>query len=417
MIVPESTVDLNGTPTISWAKINLATGEYIGVNEDGGNEGAFEFVGLVAEGIELTISVVKYFSPIMAFDTGAVLSVAYELTVSNRSQPEAAVRLAAQKEQAQELYKQLIENSEAVNLILSSDSVAQKVIGKINGAKNDTVYGASDRRLGAAEEHLQCNPGCDHKAIDWRGSRRHRLSHRSAAALGVAGKPDERNHQCDEPAFARLDPGSGADDKHRRVAANQRKLVFDGDQRFEATNLSAAAATVVDSSGNTVGTGPSRWPRSGAVALGVSGNDQFSVNGTGSLSAYGPAETGLGVSGNWDSYSATVTGSVTITLTTDGLTLNGTTLPAGTYKITTASAALSGSGQTTSPNFSGSMSITATGGVVSLGPGSGNISAAGTPLDPTNGVTLDGYTGTISVSANGNATRRCHAQWQCRPTC
>ena len=41
-------------------------------------------------------------------------------------------------------------------------------------------------------------------------------------------------------------------------------------------------------------------------------------NGQGSLSFYGPAESSLGVSGNWDNYSATVTGNVSITLTTAG---------------------------------------------------------------------------------------------------
>ena len=137
---------------------------------------------------------------------------------------------------------------------------------------------------------------------------------------------------------------------------------------------------------------------------GCPGTDQFSVDGTGSLSAYGPAETGLGVSGDWDYYSATVTGTVALTLTTGGLTLNGATLPAGTYTITTNSAALSGSGQTTSPDFSGSVSITATGDAIDLGPGSGTFSAGGASLNPTNGVTLDGYTGTIAVAANGTGT-------------
>ena len=61
----------------------------------------------------------------------------------------------------------------------------------------------------------------------------------------------------------------------------------------------------------------------------------------------------LGVSGDWTSYTATVTGSVAITLTTDGLTLNGPTLPAGTYTITTTSATLSGSGPSTRPTSRG----------------------------------------------------------------
>ena len=97
VIVPDSTVELNGTSTISWAEINLATGEYIGINEDGGHEGAFEFLGLVSEGLELEIKVVKYFAPVMAFDTGAVLSVAYELNAGTEGQDEAAERAAAKR--------------------------------------------------------------------------------------------------------------------------------------------------------------------------------------------------------------------------------------------------------------------------------------------------------------------------------
>ena len=104
----------------------------------------------------------------------------------------------------------------------------------------------------------------------------------------------------------------------------------------------------------------------------------------------------------WKNYSGNVTGNVSITLTTDGLTLNGQTLPAGTYVITTSSATLSGSGQTTSPNFSGSVSISATGGTINLGAGSGNLTVGGTSVDATNGATLDGYTGSIAVTAGGD---------------
>ena len=75
--------------------------------------------------------------------------------------------------------------------------------------------------------------------------------------------------------------------------------------------------------------------------------------------------------------------------------------PAGTYTITTSSASLSGSGQTTSANVSGSESITATDGTISLGPGSGNVSVGGNVLAATNGATLDGYTGSITIAAGG----------------
>ena len=44
VVVPDQSVLLNGSPTIAWAEINLSTGEYIGVDADGGHEGAFEFL-------------------------------------------------------------------------------------------------------------------------------------------------------------------------------------------------------------------------------------------------------------------------------------------------------------------------------------------------------------------------------------
>ena len=84
---------------------------------------------------------------------------------------------------------------------------------------------------------------------------------------------------------------------------------------FQAQRLDATVATVTDATGKPVGTGAVELTADSPVAAGISGNNQYSVNGTGSLSFYGPAETNLGVSGDWDNYSATVTGNVSITLT------------------------------------------------------------------------------------------------------
>ena len=138
--------------------------------------------------------------------------------------------------------------------------------------------------------------------------------------------------------------------------------------------------------------------------MAVFGNDSYSVTGAGTLALYGPALSNLGASGSWDTYRATVTGSVSITLTTGGLTLSGQALPAGTYTITTSSATLSGSGTMSAPNFAGTTTISATSGTINLGPGSGTLSVGAKPVDLTDEATLDGYTGTISVSANGDGT-------------
>ena len=179
----------------------------------------------------------------------------------------------------------------------------------------------------------------------------------------------------------------------------------DSDVFFGIQGLAVATGQVVNASGANMGEGSLTLQSSGG-SVAVSGEDSYSVDGVGSLSFYGPSERNLGVSGDWQNYTATVTGNVSITLTVPAgaLTLNGQALPAGTYTITTNSAALSGSGTMSAPNFAGTASITATNGTINLGPGSGSLSVGGMPLDPTDETTLDGYSGTISVSANGDGT-------------
>jgi uncharacterized membrane protein len=170
---------------------------------------------------------------------------------------------------------------------------------------------------------------------------------------------------------------------------------------FQIMALNADSSTVLDSSGHDIGSGTATFLGSSALAVSVNGNDAFSVSGSGTLSFFGPAETTLGVSGNWDNYAATITGNLSLTLMTDGLRLNGLALPAGTYTIATTSATLTGSGASTSPNFSGSASITTSGGTVDVGPGNGSVTIDSSSLNPANGVTLTGYTGGITVAAGG----------------
>ncbi len=172
---------------------------------------------------------------------------------------------------------------------------------------------------------------------------------------------------------------------------------------FNAQDLNVAGATVTAAGGAIIGSGSVSLTAS-ATELAISGNVSYDASGQGSLSFYGPAESTLGVSGDWTSYSATATGTLTIVVTTSGLTLNGSPLPAGTYTITTAAAMLNGSGATTSPDFSGSATITASSDTVNLGPATGSLTVGAAPIDPTEGATLDGYTGTITVAANGDGT-------------
>ena len=172
---------------------------------------------------------------------------------------------------------------------------------------------------------------------------------------------------------------------------------------FSATSV-AAFATVVDGSGKTVGTGTVSLAQGTTAALAVGGNVSYVVNGSGTLALYGPAETTLGVSGDWDSYQATLSGAVALKLTTDGLILNGAAVPAGTYTILTGSAVLNGTGATSSPTFAGSVVVNATSATLNLGASAGNVSIAGRSLGNGSGMTMTGYTGAIGAFANGNGT-------------
>ena len=173
---------------------------------------------------------------------------------------------------------------------------------------------------------------------------------------------------------------------------------------FLVNSLGVPNALVRDGNGQLVGSGSVALSASDLLPVSVSGNVGYNVDGVGKLSFYTPAAMGLAVSGDWDRYKATLSGQVSLQLTTDQLTINGNPLPAGSYTISTSSATLTGSGLMTSPDFAGSASISVSGATVYLGPGTGNITVGGHPLDPAQGVTLAGYTGSLSVTANGNNT-------------
>ncbi len=169
-------------------------------------------------------------------------------------------------------------------------------------------------------------------------------------------------------------------------------------------SLNANGASVLDESGKPVGSGAVALASGLAIPASISGDVQFGVTGTGILSFYGPSGANLGVSARWGNYTATVAGTLSVTLTTGGLTLNGAALPAGTYTISANAATLSGSGNAPSPNFSSTVAIRVTGGTVGLGPSSGNLVVGGNPLDATSGATLTGYTGNVTVTGNDGVT-------------
>ncbi|MBV9124023.1 MAG: hypothetical protein JO112_11750, partial [Planctomycetes bacterium] len=402
VIVPDQMVLLNGAPTIAWAEINLTTGEYIGVDANGGHQGAFEYLALVGEGLELQLMVIKFFSPVAGIDAGIILGFSYQLRRDLGDQVQAAKDLKDQKDKVEKLYKDLVDNGELAAMLLKEGIVAT-ILSKIKKEALPDIEKIVRDALGVAENAF--NAALDATVF--------RMTGHDPGVTGILGNPlplstlpaNQANATASVTGSLTAGQVQGTDQTTSISVAKQLAATWSSSatSAFQATSLSASGATVVSSGGQTVGMGTVTLTSAGGVPMAVSGNNSYSVHGTGSLSFYGPAETNLGVSGNWDSYSATVTGNVTITLTTSGLTLNGQVLPAGTYTITTASASLGGSGPSTAPNFTGSASITATGGTVDLGPGSGNVTLGGQAIDPTNGATLTGYTGSLTITANGGA--------------
>jgi hypothetical protein len=176
--------------------------------------------------------------------------------------------------------------------------------------------------------------------------------------------------------------------------------------RFAVSSLESSTASVLGLAGKPSGSGAVGFSTQGLADLVIAGNVHYTVAGMGNLALYGASTSELDVSGNWQSYTATVTGDVSITLTVPdrALTLDGQALPAGTYTLTAKAATLTGSGTMSLPTFNPSASLTAANGTINLGPGSGTLSVGGKPLDPSNETTLDGYSGTINVSANGDGT-------------
>ena len=173
---------------------------------------------------------------------------------------------------------------------------------------------------------------------------------------------------------------------------------------FQASTLHVANATVLSELGQVIGSGVVALVPSAQVPIVVSGNNQYNVDGNGRLAFYDDPIGGLGVSSEWKNYSALVTGSLSIAVSTAALRLNGTTLPEGTYTVTTiTSATISGSGASASPSFAGDAQIDVTSGQLELGSASGgNVSLGGNLLNLASGITLHQFTGTVNVAANGN---------------
>ena len=351
VLVPTTPVPLNGSPSIAWLEINLAIGDAIAVAEDGTHgaaDTALAYVvvaDLAAAGATATTEVAAVTA---AEDAGLVGGGLIRQAASDAAGK--LVGLARKQFIVREIRQYA--NTVIGQLLVSSATGALPLYGRF-ALEFRQLFGAAFQAgiQKLVEGVLRQDPEVP------------------TVLGGETPNPGLGSTDTESvAAAARLSAGAItaalATPSIQATGALVSTWTTPAGSGFEIDTLSANATNVSDANGQTVGTGlvaiALSSPIAASISPSISGNIQYTVDGNGELAFYGPAESDLGVSGDWTDYAAMISGNASITLTTDSLMLNGTLLPAGTYVITTAMAALAGSGHSTSPNFSGSVSIGAT---------------------------------------------------------
>jgi uncharacterized membrane protein len=368
IVVPTQSVLLGGVRTVAWFEVDPTTGESIGVTEDGGHQGIIEYAATLG---------------IVAFVAAPFLLQNYVNANPCKSNPGAGGFL-----------------NQPVNPCpaLLTNAKAAASVGLVVGLGGIFIPALSIGFQGLfALSFLYLNIL---SSID------PSLPPTLSDPILLPSSDDEPNQaSAIEQAPGGLAAGAvGGNELGAGVQVTGHLTASWSDQdvaSFNVSTLNVSVASVRNANGIVVGSGAVTLSVPVGVAATVAGSVAYKVDGKGSLSFYAAAENALGASGNWDSYSAELTGDAAITLSTSGLTLNGQMLPAGSYTITTSVATLGGSGLSAAPNFSGAASVTATGSVVDLEPGGGSITVGGAAVPLANGASLTEYNGTLAVQAGG----------------
>jgi uncharacterized membrane protein len=405
VFVPSQSITVNGQATVAWYEVNPSTGETVGVTEDGGHQSTTEKVAAVV----LVLFVLKVASVIF---TLIAPEVSAHIEAAILQFKYASWEVHATKFTGSFPYIEIYQNQTV--LINAQNQIKKDKQNAINDFAAWAGYLATvANALGANVTFIDIeNTFSNTLKKDLRdivpndppiGSM---LVDPTVSTFDTNGVVGQGNTGA-LPVTAGLSAGdvSGTDAGENVSVSGNLSASWSngGTSSFSVSSLSAATAVVTDVSGKTVGTGAVALSTDTPIASAVTGNGTFAVKGDGLLAFYVPIASGLAASGDWTDYAATVTGQVSITLTSAGLTLNGQALPAGTYTVTTTSVSLAGSGPSTSPAFAGSASVTASAASVDLGPGTGSVSVGGKPLDPSDGVSLTGYSGSLTISPAGAA--------------
>lgn len=376
VVVPSQIVSIGGTGQVAWYEIDATTGDTVGVLEDG-SHGAIEEAGILLRtvlntGLQFGIGFLAGFLNASFFGIKIILNY---LVVKNFTPLEQAFDF---KEQMKNAENPTNTRQEAIN-----DAIKQleKIKAKNPAYEVGYVLGAY---IAAG---LSFDPPLP------------------AARIGTQRFTSFDVDTTSVPASASLSSGSVSGSLTSPSVAVGGSMSASWNAiattEFQVSSLTTTATSVKDANGALIGFGAIKLSTTNLVLASLSGTETCSLSGTGSLAFYSPTNALLRVGGNWKTYSGSVAGNMTVTITTSALSLNGVVLPSGTYTITTSSVTLSGRGVTASPNFSGAASVNVNSGTVYLGAGTGNVTVGGNLVSPANGVTITGYSGNLTVSATG----------------
>jgi uncharacterized repeat protein (TIGR01451 family) len=370
VVVPTRNVAINGQPVIGWFQINQTTGEAVGVLQNGTH-------GLVEEAFEYELEHYETANPAFRFAAGYIVGFFQGGVLKNLA--------IAPIISAIPIASQISTIKNYITAWFNAAQLAEDQLIRALAAK-DPFFAAGLAAGFAAAFKLTADPPLPPILINPQPFTKSSVAENS---LDVT-TPDLT------AGAVSLNLQSNSLQVLGQIAAS---WTNHSSSSFVATNLNSSTATIHDAMGNLIGTGPISLTTTVGTAVAVGGDVQYAVSGQGNLAFYGPSSVQLGTGADWDSYSANLSGTnMVLTLTTGGLMLNGTLLPLATYTIATAAASLSGSGRSTSPNFAGSATINTTNATVYLGASQPQlVTIGGTQVDPTNGITLAGYAGSITI--------------------
>src|SRR5208337_5010855 len=257
--VPTHALTINGTQTTAWLNFNAATGEIIAESESGGYSDFVEYAAVNEEGNSVTVNVLTYRGGFNFAFNKANLRLAKEGVTTFTG----AV--------GGELYAQFAP-LEAVLALEDGQELLIRVIKALAGRDPSVPPETINLDL-----PFPTTPG-------------------ATASTETDEQPNETPGQVAGTAQVPSIAATG------NLTASWASATISS---FLGSSLSTTVATVVDSQGVTVGSGEAALSTTTSTQVAISGNTQYSVNGQGSLSFYGPAESSLGVSGNWQDYDAT----------------------------------------------------------------------------------------------------------------